>query len=222
MPKLYHYSLCPLSRLIRVLLVEQHIDFQLEKIDFWREKQKILALDPLGELPILRTNENRMIAGIYALIEYTCRLTPGFYFSEIDILDAAEMRRVIYWLASRFNSEVTNYILNEKLVKLLSKEGSPRTEFLRAARINLYHHLNYFQTLFAKNGNLAATKLTVADLFLACHISCIDYFGEINWEKIKWLKDWYATIKSRPSFRKILLDRVPIISPPEYYDDPDF
>jgi glutathione S-transferase len=219
---LYHYPLCPLSRLIRVLLAEQNIEFKLEKIDFWKEKQKLISIDPISELPALRSNENRIVIGLYALVEYVTSLTPNFYFSDLSNLEAAEMRRVIYWLDSRFNKEVTSYILSEKLIKLLSKEGSPRTEFLRAARINFIHHTNYFKTLFARNGNIATHQQSVADIFLASHISVLDYFGEINWDKISWMRDWYAAIKSRPSFRKILQDRVPIINPPSYYEDPDF
>jgi glutathione S-transferase len=219
---LYHYPLCPISRLIRVILSEQNVEYKLEKIDFWRERQKIISLDPLGEIPALKTNENKVIVGFYPLIEYVSSLSPNFYFSNLDNIEAAEMRRIIYWLDYRFNKEITSYVVSEKLVRLLSKDGSPRTEFLRAARINLIHHMNYFQTLFSRNGNIATHQQSIADLFLACHISVLDYFGEINWEKFAWIKDWYATIKSRPSFRKILQDRVPIINPPSHYEDPDF
>ena len=35
-------------------------------------------------------------------------------------------------------------------------------------------------------------------------------------------KDWYVRIKSRPSFRPLLADRVPGVQPPEHYSDLDF
>jgi glutathione S-transferase len=36
------------------------------------------------------------------------------------------------------------------------------------------------------------------------------------------VKEWYARMKSRPSFRGVLADRVPGTSPPAHYDDLDF
>ncbi len=35
-------------------------------------------------------------------------------------------------------------------------------------------------------------------------------------------KDWYARIKSRPSFRPLLQDQVPGVTPPAHYADLDF
>jgi len=35
-------------------------------------------------------------------------------------------------------------------------------------------------------------------------------------------KEWYARIKSRPSFRPILADHVPGVPPPAHYADLDF
>lgn len=219
---LYYYPLCPISRLSRVLLKEQNIDIILEKVDFLTNNKKIEALDPIGELPIIKTNENTIVAGIYPLIEYIISLSPNFLLSDLPILQAAEMRKMIYWLNVRFNKEVTQYIINEKLINIIKRNGAPRTEYLRAARINLSHHVNYFIDQMAKNGNLSTEGLSVSDIFLACHISVIDYFGEFNWDKFPQLKTWYALIKSRPSFRQILTERVSIISPPDYYENPDF
>ncbi|MGC1585362.1 MAG: glutathione S-transferase family protein, partial [Rhodomicrobium sp.] len=35
-------------------------------------------------------------------------------------------------------------------------------------------------------------------------------------------KEWYARLKSRPSFRPLLNDRVPGINPPDSYANLDF
>ncbi|MDX1923777.1 MAG: glutathione S-transferase family protein [Rickettsiaceae bacterium] len=219
---LYHYNLCPISRMIRILFHEQGIEYSLEKIEYWREKKRLLLLDPVAELPMIKPEQTKLIAGIYPVIEYLITLTPDFHLCQLSQSELAEMRRVIYWINSRFSKEVTGYILSEKLVKLVSREGSLRTEFLRAARINFLHHMNYFYELIQANGNVASQTLSIADIFLASHISVLDYFGEINWDKHNWLKEWYAPIKSRPSFRKILSERVGAVNPPEYYENLDF
>jgi glutathione S-transferase len=230
MVKLYHYGFCPRSRLIRVLLKEHLIEFEEEKIEYWREKEKVLKIDPLGELPFLQTSfkpesnidSNNIVAGLYPVTEYIMDISKDSHLFPASIEELASARRMIYWISSRFHKEVTGYFINEKLIKLLSLKGAANTEYLRVARGNLIHHSNYFRSLFDKNGYLATGNLSYADIYLACHISILDYFGEVNWDKLFFLKNWYASIKSRPSFREILKYRLSIISPPDHYEDPDF
>jgi glutathione S-transferase len=46
--------------------------------------------------------------------------------------------------------------------------------------------------------------------------------GEVPWEDHGAAKAWYARVKSRPSFRPLLADRVAILRPPPHYADLDF
>jgi glutathione S-transferase len=67
-----------------------------------------------------------------------------------------------------------------------------------------------------------APSLTLADLSAAAHLSALDYIGDVDWSLSDGAKDWYARMKSRPSFRAILADRVSGMAPPAHYDDLDF
>ena len=42
------------------------------------------------------------------------------------------------------------------------------------------------------------------------------------WDQHELAREWYARIKSRPSFRPILADHVPGLPPPKHYADLDF
>jgi len=44
----------------------------------------------------------------------------------------------------------------------------------------------------------------------------------VDWTISQSARDWYARIKSRPSFRPRLADRVPGMPPPAHYADLDF
>jgi len=44
----------------------------------------------------------------------------------------------------------------------------------------------------------------------------------VPWEQHAGAKDWYARVKSRPSFRPLLTDQLPGIAPPMHYADLDF
>ncbi|MCC2096956.1 MAG: glutathione S-transferase family protein, partial [Hyphomicrobiales bacterium] len=61
-----------------------------------------------------------------------------------------------------------------------------------------------------------------ADMAAAAALSVLDYLGEVSWEAEPAAKDWYARIKSRPSFRPLLSDKVQGLPPASQYIDLDF
>ncbi|MEO0820795.1 MAG: glutathione S-transferase family protein, partial [Pseudomonadota bacterium] len=53
--------------------------------------------------------------------------------------------------------------------------------------------------------------------------SCLDYCGDVPWDDYPAVRNWYAVLKSRPSFRGLLADHVPGFPiPPPHYADLDF
>lgn len=221
MEKIYYHPFCPKSRLLKIITNEYINNLESEKIDYWRDIERVRKIDPLGELPII-IHGNKAISGIYAICEFLKDSFPESHFIPNSIEELAEVRRLIYWINTRFHREVTAHFINEKLIKLTMLREDINTNSLRIARNNLYEHCRYFKTLIDNYGYLATEKISFADIFLASHVSIIDYFEEVNWDRIYWMKNWYATIKSRPSFREILKYRLSVFSPPKYYENPDF
>jgi glutathione S-transferase len=64
--------------------------------------------------------------------------------------------------------------------------------------------------------------MTFADLAAAAHLSVADYLGDVPWDENETAKNWYAKMKSRPSFRPLLADLVPGLPPSKVYADLDF
>jgi glutathione S-transferase len=69
---------------------------------------------------------------------------------------------------------------------------------------------------------LAGNEMTLADFTAAAHLSCLDYISDVDWHRHAVLKDWYAKIKSRPSFRPLLADQISGFPPAEHYANLDF
>ncbi len=84
------------------------------------------------------------------------------------------------------------------------------------------YHLKYIGWLLQRREWLAGNRMSYADLAAAAHLSCADYLGDVPWTEDEAAHAWYARIKSRPSFRPILNDRVPGMAPAAHYADPDF
>ena len=98
----------------------------------------------------------------------------------------------------------------------------PDSREIRAAQKNIHTHLAYITFLAERRHWLAGEELSFADIAAAAHISCVDYLGDVPWADHPIAKTWYMRIKSRPSFRSLLSDRVPGQPPVLHYAELDF
>lgn len=227
---LIHYPLCPFSRSIRLAMAECELDVRFEQERPWDWNQGFLEINPAGTLPVLK-HKAQPICGAYAISEYLADTgmdesgdDRAFAFFPGDEAERAEARRLTDWFHHKFNDEVSGYLLGEKLYRRFDpgKGGAPDMELVRAGQANLRYHLGYIGHLSAARNWLAGEHLSFADIAAAAHLSCIDYLGDVPWVEAEPAKEWYARIKSRPSFRTLLTDRVPGLKPPGEYADPDF
>ncbi len=228
MATLLHYPLCPFSRSIRLALAECGIETALTEERPWEWRPGFLGLNPAGSLPVLITDADGAIAGAYAISEYldeTARSADGRGFQPFpgDPIARAEARRLADWFHRKFHDEVTSYLVEEKVYRRFGpKSASPDMEAMRAGHDNLRYHLTYIGHLAETRSWLAGDALSFADLAAAAHISALDYLGEVPWEDHEAAKNWYALLKSRPSFRPLLADRVAGFIPSGTYADLDF
>ena len=100
--------------------------------------------------------------------------------------------------------------------------GAPDMDSIRAARANMRYHLRYIGHLIGARKWLAGDCLSYADLAAAAHLSSVDYLGDATWAENENAKTWYARVKSRPSFRALLSERLPGMAPSSAYADLDF
>lgn len=134
----------------------------------------------------------------------------------------AEARRLWAWFDGKFGAEVTNLLIAEKVMKRQMRQGQPDAQAIRAGLHNVAYHLEYIGWLAERRNWLAGEFFSIADIAAAAHLSCIDYIGDVPWEKSEAARTWYARIKSRKGFRTILSDHVAGLPPPRHYADPDF
>ena len=229
MQTLYHHTLSAGSRAIRLMMAEYEIDLQLVEEHTWQRREEFLALNPAGTLPVLLEGE-RPVIGAQVIAEYLDE-THGTLKRERRLFPEnpvarAEMRRLSEWAVVKFESEVTRYLVHERVTKRQMPQeaggGAPDSQALRAARANVKYHLKYFSWLTDTRNWMAGDDISFADLATAASLSVLDYLGEIEWAEEPQLKDWYARIKSRPSFRPLLADRLRNIPPVSHYVDLDF
>src|SRR6266851_860108 len=67
---LYHTTLSPFARKVRVILAEKNLEFTLKLEKVWERRPEFLALNPAGEVPVLIEPDGTVLAGTEAIVEY--------------------------------------------------------------------------------------------------------------------------------------------------------
>ena len=215
MNKLFHYFLCPSSRFIRSILIEKKIDFDLFIENFSDPTKDYLFKNPAGFFPVLKTSFNENIVGSLVIVEYLQNLIlPPTLMTKKN---ENEIRRLLFWFETSFKNEVIIPLLKEKVFKRFEKNSMPSSHTIRTARANLKYHMRYFNYLIKDNDFFIDDKLSYVDLFYGASLTVLDYINELNFYNLEKLINLYSAIKSRPSFRKILADRVVGVNPHSDY-----
>jgi glutathione S-transferase len=230
MMTLFHHPICPHSRFVRLALEEYGLPPHLVEERVWERGQDFLTLNPEGTTPVLVEEGAPPVPGAGVIAEYldeTRGLTLGdFRLMPHELGGRIEVRRLMNWFNGKFFDEVSGPVVMERVYKRYipagSGGGSPDMETLRAAKSNIRYHLSYIGWLSRTRDWLAGANLTYADLAAAAQLSAVDYLGDVPWDEDETARNWYARIKSRPSFRALLVETLPGLPPSPNYANLDF
>ena len=233
---LFHHPFCPHSRFVtagcwpnttsKPTLAEERV---------WERREAFLILNPAGQTPVMVVEGLPAIPGASVIAEFldemhgslgrrrsrTRNLIGESPQERVEVAPADGLVR-----ARNSQAEVSGPLVNERLHKRFMTEeqggGPPDTDVMRAARRNIRYHLAYIGWLAGQRDWLAGDRMTFADLAAAAHLSVVDYLGDVPWSESEHAKNWYARMKSRPSFRPILADVSGALPPSSHYANLDF
>ena len=224
---LFHHPMFPASRFVRLAFGEFGEELELIEEKPWQRRKEFLALNPAATLPVLLAEGDQPVVGAAVIAEYLDE-TRGALKRDRRLLaenplDRAEIRRLVDWYLVKTEGEVTRHLVRERVLKpAMAGDGAPDSSAIRAARANVRQHLKYTNWLAGTRNWLGGGRLSYADLAAAAALSVLDYLGEIDWSEHPAARDWYSRLKSRPSFRPLLADRVRGLPPVSHYADLDF
>ena len=218
---LHHLPLSPYCRKIRLVLAEKRLPFELKTERVWEPRPEFLELNPAATVPVLVEDSGLAIPDSAVICEYLEEAYPDTSLLGLTHAERVEVRRLAAWFDGKFDTEVTRKLNGEKYFKRIAGRGHPDAAALRAGYASLREHLGYLGWLAETRKWLAGTSISLADLAAAAHL-VLDYAGDVDWSVSAPAREWYARLKSRPSFRPLLGDRVPGFTPPAHYADLDF
>ena len=226
MRTLYHMPLDPFSRTARLILGEKGLEFKLAEERPWLAREELASLNPALEVPVLvdadPAGDEVVICGAAVIAEYLEEVYGGARLLPGTAKARAEARRLSAWFNQKFDRDVNALLLREKVDKRLKGQGPADMDLVRTGYANLAYHMDYVNYLAETRDWLGGERMGLGDITAAAHISCIDYLGDVNWRDFSFAKEWYARIKSRPSFRALLADIAPGFPPPRHYANLDF
>ena len=138
MRTLYHHPLSTMSRLVRTVVKEKHIDVDEQEEPFWLRRDDFLVLNPAGDVPVFVDEEETVVSGGSVIVEYLEEVFPETPLIGTTSKGRAESRRLLDWFESKFNTEVTQFLAGEKLFKRVALSDAPDSRALRAGRENIH------------------------------------------------------------------------------------
>jgi len=221
--QLFQFPLCPFSRKVRLLLGEKGVGYELVRESPWERRDDFLHMNPAGQTPVMVDAERGVVlvdsGAICEYFEETVEKAPAITGTAEY---RAEVRRLVAWFDGTFYAEVTQPLLRERMVKRIAHRVSPDARSLREAMKAAVGQLDYTDWLLDHRNWMAGATFSLADLAAAAQISVADYLGGIDWKGHERTQAWYMGLKSRPSFRPLLSERMEVIGPSPHYAQVDF
>lgn len=220
--QLLQFPLCPFSRKVRLLLAEKSIGYEPVRESPWARRDEFLDINPAGQTPVM-VDVTRSITLIdsMAICEFIEETSDKPAMLNGTAADRAEQRRLVTWFDTHFYREITGPLLLERMEKRIVHRLSPDTRALREAMKAAVEHLDYIDYLLDHRQWLGGATMSLADLAAAAQISVADYLGGVDFKTHEAAKRWYVGMKSRPSFRPLLAERMEGVAPPADYEKLD-
>ena len=214
MRRLIHVMLSPSCRLARLMVGEKRVACD-----------PVLAEDIKQSMPVFVDMDGTRAEGVWAILDHLENHYPDHPLAPADDGARRACLRWVDWAFGPFHEKVTQRIVYEKAAPRHTGAGfsrAPDMNVIRAGREELKVALAAIGAAAETNGNLACRETSLGDLAVAAPLSALDYFGEVPWSDFPAASEWYVRMKSRPSFRSILSDRVPGQPPVAHYTELDF
>jgi glutathione S-transferase len=213
MRRLHHLLLSPPSRLARLMIGEKRLTYD-----------PVTPEDIFSHLPIFIDLDGTRCEGLWAIVDHLEGGYPEHPLVPEDIAERGEAFRFLDWAMGPLHETVTKRIVYEKAGQRFtgaSAHRAPDMNVVRLGRDVLKTALSLVGASAERNGYLSSRECSIGDLAVAAHISALDYFGEVPWPEYPAAAEWYVRMKSRPSFRSLLADRVPGQPPVAHYAELD-
>jgi len=199
--KLYGATPSPFFRKARVVLEEKGIPYEIERLVPVPKTPELLALHPMGKIPILRDG-GVVVPDSSVICAYLEKKvpTPALYPS-----DPADYARALFLeeYADTKIGEVMGGIFFERFVKPNILQQPTDEERVKEKLENeLPGVMDYLETQVPADGDSVLARFSIADAALGAHLGNLTFAGlEIDARRWPRSARYYRALLERPSFK---------------------
>ncbi|MCV3270302.1 glutathione S-transferase family protein [Roseobacter sinensis] len=157
-----HYAPRTISVAVAITLEEAGLPYEPVPVDFSAGEQKgdaYLALNPKGRVPTLETDSGTVLTETGALLDYIAALAPGARLVPQDPERAAQMRSVMYFLASTMH---VNHAHMRRGDRWATKKAS-FDDMIAKTPENMAENARYFTTDCLEGDYVLGDQFSIAD-----------------------------------------------------------
>ena len=150
--KLRYSPTSPYVRKVMVMAIETGLEDSIEAIatNAWESGPDLVNDNPLSKVPTLVLDGGETLYDSPVICEYLDEIAPDSSLFPGNPAERAEVRRLVSWFDRKFNAEVSENLVGEKIMKRFLKRGAPDASAIRAGKKNLKYHLQQ-RVLFHHN-----------------------------------------------------------------------
>jgi glutathione S-transferase len=190
----------PYVRKTRVYIAESRTKCDFVPVDAWQPDAKLLAVAPLGKVPVLIRDDGRSLYDSLLVIEYLDSLLPE---AQRLLPSGGEAR----WEVLRLQA-LAHGLIDATVFRLLDVR---RPEALRSLEVQareetrIARTLDYLEKSFDGCQWACLERFTLADVVLGVALQYIDFRYAHDWRAGRpGLAAWAAAVHRRPSFANTL------------------
>lgn len=198
--KLYGATPSPFFRKCRIALEEKGIPYEIEQLIPVPKTPELLALHPMGKIPILRDGA-RVVPDSSVICAYLERLHPS---PALYPQDAGELATALFLeeYADTRMMEVIGPILFETFIRpqFLREPGDPaRAAEFRAKLPDVY---DYLESQLPADRDSVLPRFGIADAAIGAQLSSLSFIGEET-DAARWPRtaSYRRALEARPSFK---------------------
>jgi glutathione S-transferase len=169
----------PYGRKVRVVLAEKRIPFELQVENPWLPDTPVLALNPLGQVPVLVLEGGVSVFDSRVIVEYLDHISPVGHLIPTEAKSRMAVRGV---------EALADGVTNALVALYLEKKRPPEqqsADWIALQERTVYRGLEALSEALCDNPWYLGLSMTLADIACGCMLGYLDLrFPEVDWRSL--------------------------------------
>lgn len=198
----FYHSTQTCSTSVRIVLEELQINHTIIEVS-WKKRlnvDELKKINPLGSVPVIITEEGKILTQNIAILEYIADLSPSSNL--LAPPGTWERRETMSWLsfiASDFHKAFTPFF---RLNKMTSSESAIQ-DIKKYIKSNVEEYISYINNNLTGKDYIMGKQFTIADAYLFIILGW-SQFLHINLNSYENIKKYLSNMNSRSIIKKIM------------------